>query len=194
MWSVWLVFCVCSFHSVCPLMDKDKRLMEASWWERGGNWVLRGKLGLVLMGRAMLNKSLIQFSVDGWCCILSFLFDLRPNYGGGNEDNGDLLQKVPCMHCLHTFAWHCSRALEKDMATHSSVLAWRIPGTGEPGRLQSMGVLGVGHNWVASLSLFTFMHWVRKWQPTPVFFLENPRDRGAWWAAVSGVAQSQTWL
>ena len=34
MWSVWLVFCDCGFHSVCPLMDKDKRLMGASWWER----------------------------------------------------------------------------------------------------------------------------------------------------------------
>ena len=147
MWSVWFVFCGCSFPSVCPLMDKDKRLMEASWWERGENWVLRGKLGLVLMGRAMLNKSLIQFSVDGWCCILSFLFDLRPNYGGGNEDNGDLLQKIPCMHCLHTFAQHCSRALEKEMATHSSVLAWRIPGMGEPCGLPSKGSHRVGHDW-----------------------------------------------
>ena len=34
MWSVWLVFCDCGFHSVCPLMYNDKRLMEASWWER----------------------------------------------------------------------------------------------------------------------------------------------------------------
>ena len=34
MWSVWLVFCDCGFHSVCPLMEKDKRLVEASWWER----------------------------------------------------------------------------------------------------------------------------------------------------------------
>ena len=42
---------------------------------------------------------LIQFSVDGQGCVPSWLFDLRPNYGGGNEDNGDLLQKVPCMHC-----------------------------------------------------------------------------------------------
>jgi len=56
---------------------------------------LRGKLGLVLMGGAMLSKSLIQFSVDGQGCVPSLLFDLRPNYGGGNEDNGDLLQKVP---------------------------------------------------------------------------------------------------
>ena len=51
------------------------------------------------MGQAMLSKSLIQFSVDGWGCVPSLLFDLRPNYGGGNADYGDLLQKVPCMHC-----------------------------------------------------------------------------------------------
>ena len=43
-----------------------------------------------LMGGAMLSKSLIQFSVVGWSCVPSLLFDLRPNYGGGNEDN-DLL-------------------------------------------------------------------------------------------------------
>ena len=47
----------------------------------------------------MLSKSLIQFSVDGWGCVSSLLFDLRPNYGGGDEDNGDLLQMVPCTHC-----------------------------------------------------------------------------------------------
>ena len=47
----------------------------------------------------MLSKSLIQFSIDGWGCVPSLLFDLRPNYGGGNEDNGDLVQKVTCMHC-----------------------------------------------------------------------------------------------
>ena len=45
----------------------------------------------------MLSKSLIQFSVEGWGCVPSLLFDLRPNYGGDNEDNGDLLQKCP-MH------------------------------------------------------------------------------------------------
>ena len=47
---------------------------------------------------AMLSKSLIQFSVDGWGCIPSLFFDLRPNYGGGNEDNCNLFQKVPCTH------------------------------------------------------------------------------------------------
>jgi len=48
-------------------------------------------------------------------------------------------------------------------------LAWKIPWAEEPGRLQSMGSLRVRHNWATSLSLFTFMHWRRKWQPTPVF-------------------------
>ena len=128
------------------------------------------------------------------------------------------------------------------MAPHSSTLAWKIPWTDEAGVLQSMGSLRVGHNWATSLSLFTFMHWRRKWQPTPVLLpgkshgwrslvgyspwghqesdtterlhfhfslscvgegnsnplqcscLENPREGGAWWAAVYRVAQSQTWL
>ena len=42
MWLDWLVSCDCCFQSVCPVMEKDKRLMEASWWEsdRGENWVL----------------------------------------------------------------------------------------------------------------------------------------------------------
>ena len=131
---------------------------------------------------------------------------------------------------------------EKAMASHSSTLAWKIPWTKEPDRLQSMGSLRVGHDWATSILLFTFLHWRRKWQPTPVFLpgesqgwgsllgcclwgptesdmteqlyfhfllscigegngnplqcscLENPRDGGAWWAAVYGVAQSQTRL
>ena len=61
------------------------------------------------------------------------------------------------------------RGREKAMAPHSSTLAWKIPWMEEPGRLQSLGSLRVGHDWVTSLSLFTFMHWRRKWQPTPVF-------------------------
>ena len=52
---------------------------------------------------------------------------------------------------------------------HSSTLAWQIPWMEEPGRLQSMGSLRVGHDWATFLSLFTFMHWRRKWQLTPVF-------------------------
>ena len=128
------------------------------------------------------------------------------------------------------------------MAPHSSTLVWKIPWMEEPGRLQSMGSLRVGHDWATSLALFTFVHWKKKWQPTPVFLpeesqgrgslvgrrlwgrwgsdtterlhfhfslscigegndnplqcscLENPRDRGAWWAAVYRVSQSRTRL
>ena len=78
------------------------------------------------------------------------------------------------------------------MAPHSSTLAWKIPWTEEPGRLQSMGSLRVGHNSVTSLSLFTFLHWRRKWQPTPVFLPGESQGRGAWGAAVYGVAESDT--
>ena len=133
-----------------------------------------------------------------------------------------------------------SLTLRGAMAPHSSTLAWKIPWTEEPTGLQSMGLLRVGHNSVTSLSVFTFMHWRRKWQPTHVFlpgesqgqgslvgcrlwgltesdtteqlhflfslscigegngsplqcsYLENPRDRGVWWAAIYGVAQSRT--
>ena len=63
--------------------------------------------------------------------------------------------------------------------THSSTLAWKIPWMEEPGRLQSMGSLGVGHDWATSLSLFTFMHWRRKWQPTPVFLPGESQGRGS---------------
>ena len=122
MWSVWFVFCDCGFHSVY-LLEKDKRLMEASWWER-----LWGKLGLVLMGRVMISKSPIQFSVDGWGCVPSLLFDLRPNYGGGNEDNGDLLQKVPCMHCHTQCPWPCSRPL----TTQASGDSWTLTNSSAP--------------------------------------------------------------
>ena len=67
------------------------------------------------------------------------------------------------------------------MAAHSSTLAWKIPWTEEPGRLQSMGSLRVGHDWATSLSLFTFMHWRRKWQPTPVFL---PGESQGWGSLV----------
>ena len=63
------------------------------------------------------------------------------------------------------------------MAPHSSTLAWKIPRMEKSGGLQSMGSLRVGHDWATSLSLFTFMHWRRKWQPTPVFLLGESQGR-----------------
>ena len=62
---------------------------------------------------------------------------------------------------------------------HSSTLAWKIPWTEEPGRLQSMGSQRVGHDWATSLSFFTFMHWRRKWQPTPLFLPGESQGQGS---------------
>ena len=72
-----------------------------------------------------------------------------------------------------------AKSTEKAMAPHSSTLAWKIPWMEEPGRLQSMGSLGVGYNWVTSLYVFTFMHWRRKWQPTPVFLPGESQELGS---------------
>ena len=65
------------------------------------------------------------------------------------------------------------------MAPHSSTLAWKIPWMEEPGRLQSMGSLRVRHDWATSLSFFTFMHWRRKWQPTPVLLPGESQGQGS---------------
>ena len=65
------------------------------------------------------------------------------------------------------------------MAPYSSTLAWKISWTEGPSRLQSMGSLTVGHDSVTSLSLFTFTHWRRKRQPTPVFLPGESQGRGS---------------
>ena len=85
-------------------------------------------------------------------CIASGFFTIEP------------LPRHFCQFLDIVIAW-----MEKTMATHSSTLAWRIPWTEDPGGLQSMGSWRVRHDWATSLSLFIFMHWRRKWQPTPVF-------------------------
>ena len=65
------------------------------------------------------------------------------------------------------------------MAPHSSTLAWKIPWMEEPGGLRSMGSLGVGHDCVTSLSLFSCIHWKRKWQPTPLFLPGESQGQGS---------------
>ena len=83
---------------------------------------------------------------------------------------------------------------EKAMAPHSSTLAWRIPGTGEPGGLQSMGSLRVGHLATERLHFHFSLSCIGEGNGNPLQYscLENPRDGGAWKAAVYGVAQSDT--
>ena len=94
--------------------------------------------------------------------------------------------------------WSVSRFnhyLTQAMATHSSTLAWKIPWMEEPDRLQSMGSLRVGHDWAASLYHFS-LSCIGEGNGSPLQYscLEDPRDGGAWWAVVSGVAQSRTRL
>ena len=92
-----------------------------------------------------------------------------------------------------SFFWYSHPSLEKAMATHSSSLAWKLPWTEKPGGLQSMGSQRIGHHWMISLTLFTFMHWRRKWQPTPVFL---PGESQGWRSLVGcrlwGCTESDT--
>ena len=86
---------------------------------------------------------------------------------------------ISIMYCLFYVPGYVKS--EKAMATHSSTLTWKIPWMEEPGRLQSMGSLRVGHDWATSLSLFTFMRWRRKWHPNPVFL---PGESQGWGSLV----------
>jgi len=84
--------------------------------------------------------------------------------------------------------------LEKAMAPHSSTLAWKIPWLEEPGRLQSMGSLRVGHNWGLHFHFSLSCIGEGNGNPLQCSCLENPRDGGAWWVVVYGVSQSRTRL
>ena len=84
--------------------------------------------------------------------------------------------------------------LEKKMATHSSILAWKIPWTEEPGRLQSMG--SQESDMTDRLHFHFSLSCIGGGNGNPLqcSCLQNPRERGAWWATVYGVIQSWTWL
>ena len=81
------------------------------------------------------------------------------------------------IQCL-AFVVNWTLSVEKAMAPHSSTVAWKIPWMEQPGRLQSLGSLRADPTSL-SLSLFTFMHWRRKWQPTPVFLPGESQGRGS---------------
>ena len=120
--------------------------------------------------------------------------NIKENSGNKNPSSHFLPELLSfCTFPLNLRTQPCM-SLEKATAPRSSALAWKIPWTEEPGGLQSMGSLRVGHDSVTSLSLFTFMHWRRKWNPTPVFLPGESKDGRAWWAAVYGVTQSWTQL
>ena len=106
----------------------------------------------------------LRSSSERWSLSLSGFQSLCGEFGG--DVDGHV-----------TYGESQSHSSEKEMAAHSSTLAWKLPWMEEPGRLQSMGSRRVGHDRVTSLSLFTFMHWRRKWQPTPVFLPGESQGR-----------------
>ena len=116
------------------------------------------------------------------------IFSPRHNHSWKRSDYRDLCARTENESRSFSFQNepHCPispkepSAVEKAMATQSSTLAWRIPCMEEPCGLQSMESRRAGHDWATSLSLFIFMHWRRKWQPTVGCHLR--------------VAQSWTWL
>ena len=94
----------------------------------GRDWGRSKKLGLVLVGGAMLCKALIQFSVNGQGCVSSLLLALKPNYDGGNEDNGDLLQKVPCSYPTIALISHTSKVMLKILQVRlQQYVNWEFP-------------------------------------------------------------------
>ena len=119
-----------------------------------------------------------------YTCLENPICDFEP---GGPQSTGS--QRV-----RYDLRW-----LEKAMAPHSSTLAWKIPWTEEPCGLQSMRSPRVGHDWATSLSLFTFMHWRRKWQPTPVFLAGESQERGSLvgcclWIVISLFMKRYVWM
>ena len=148
-------------------------------WHRDTKWV-----------NAVGKMVLIDSSVQGCCQFQSVRNTVSVKHGKARcaslialSPQGDILLRCSRLLLLtgipRRYCGFGSRPLQWSMAPHSSTLAWRIPWTEEPGGLQSTGSLRVGHDWVTSLSLFTFMHWRRKWQPTPAFFPGESQGRGS---------------
>ena len=157
MWSDWLVFCDCGFLSVCPLMEKDKRLMEASWWER----LTKGKLGLVLTSTSALMTMPKPLTV--WTTRNSGKFFKRWEYQTTLHASGEIYIQVKKHQLDQTWNNWSSNTLATwcEELTH-----WKRPWWWE--RLKA----GEGDNcgwdgWMASLTWWT---WV--WASTRIW----------WWA------------
>ena len=139
-------------------------------------------------------------SRDSNCFCLSLsvvLFVMRKNHTAEpwQRPFGSLLFKPPSQIGIN-ISHQINIYLDKFCCGSSiqNTLVWKIPWTEEPGRLQSMGLLRVRHDWVTSLSLFLSCIGQGNGNPLQCSCLENPRDGGAWWAAIYGVSQSQTRL
>ena len=106
-------------------------------------------------------------------CVISFYCKTCPSF----DNKQNVITSHTCTHTYNIYMYSVS--IGEGNGTHSSTLAWKIPWMEEPGGLQSMRSLKVGHDWATSLWLFTFMHWRRQWQPTPVFLPGESQGRGS---------------
>ena len=161
-------------------------------WVNSGSWWWTGRPGVLrFMG--------LQRVQHDWATELNWSNLRNINLGGQNKkiylklsfpENPTQIFSVP-------FIWNifdiCLLIINWRRQWHPTpvLLPGKIPRTEEPGRLQSMGSLGVGHDWATSLSLFTSCIGEGNGNPLQRSCLENPRDGGAWRAAVYGVAQSR---
>ena len=148
------------------------------WWSKfGKSWVtvlsLQELLGLCYM-KACVCVGWVVVVVE---CSVSQM-DLTMDPPALLWDQNALAKSIrhQILYCLPTK----SKAERfPEFVEHLSILAWKISWAEEPGRLQSLGSLRVGHDWATLLSLFTFMHWRRKWYPTPVFLPGESQGQGS---------------
>ena len=145
--SAWLVICYYGFHFVCLWWVRLRGFLmgEPDW---GGNWVL------FWWSRPFSDKSLIQFSIDGQDCVLSFLFDLKPKYRRGNESNWDLLWKDLCKHCCIQVPWLHRVSLSTHASTKDS---WTLAGMSDSVTCEDIppfSWLLVTHSFVCALQQF----------------------------------------
>ena len=128
--------------------------------------------------RKTLNGSCF-LSLCSHMCIHPCIGLAKKSFGVFPKDGMENLNALFGQPSISIYLHSLDALLEKAMAPHSSTLAWKIPWMEEPGGLQSMGSLRVGHDWATSLCLFTFMPWRRTWQPTPVFLPGESQGRGS---------------
>ena len=196
-----VAFCCCFSWDLLPLSITTSQLplIPLSESSLPLNFSVSDLFSLVSVSEVFLQYEVFLPSRRGYLLDISGTWDLRPLLI-------DLFSVTFACSFLYfdlealrlswfykPFADSSVHILGKAMATHSSTLAWKIPWTKEPGGLQSMGSLRVGHDWATSLSLFTLMHWRRKWQPTPVFL---PGESQGWGSLVGcrpwGLTESYT--
>ena len=148
---------------------REEAMKQALAWRKGPKIIIRLQPEIIF----------ISWTIDSQSVVLAPAASAAPGKRLEIKNSRALSQTYWIRICRS--GAQCFNKPSKAMAPHSSTLAWKIPWTEEPGGLQSMGLLRVRHDWATSLSLFTCMHWRRKWQPTPVFL---PGESQGWGSLV----------